>query len=269
MTTGRYTRIGSSKGPLTIGGAERKMEEDSTFTYLPGYNVAGTLSEIETWLTEHKHPDDAKASLQHAFNVKNLKKAGVRKAFIKELEQWQEHREDAQRKRQDDRQINLLILVEFLKRYQSQRKTDGLSRPSGGRKTIRDKLAEVVVSGKVMDVTSTQEKGRGITRAVMKNNSIKKRLVQDPADPLYNVVYNPKTATVGIGVRNFLTEYGGFTDGQISEIVDAISDNREVSVVRTVTPSRQRTSSPLTKRFSSPLRREMDTSVDDLLDNLA
>ena len=268
MTTGRYTRIGSSKGPLTIGGAEKKMEEDATFTYLPGHNVAGPLSEVEEWLSEH-HPDDAKSSLQGAFNAKNLKKAGVRKAFVKELEQWQEHREDAQRKRLDDRQINLLILVEFLKRYQSQRKSDGLSRPSGGRKTIRDKLSEVVVSGKVMDVTSAQEKGRGVTRTVMKNNSIKRRLVQDSTDPLYNVVYNPKTATAGVGVRNFLTEYGGFTDDQISVIVDAVTDNREVSLSRTVTPSRQRTSSPLTKRFSSPLRREVDTSVDDLLDTLA
>ena len=268
MTTGKYTRVGSSKGPLTIGGAEKKMQEDPTFTYVPQFSVAGSLSEVEEWLQEHQ-PDDATKALQGAYNIKNLKKATVRKAFSKELDQWQEYRESEHKKRQDERQINLMILVSLLKRYNVQRREDGLTGDKKpGRKTLRDKLSEVIASGKVMDVTSAVEKGKGVTRVVLKSNSIKKRLVEDDSDPLHHVVYNPRVATAGDGVRHFLLEYGGFTDAQISTVVDAVSSNGEVTLTRTTTPSKVRPSSPLTKRFSSPLRRNQDTSVDDLLDGL-
>lgn len=268
MTTGKYTRVGSSKGPLTIGGAEKKMEEDSSFTYVPQFSVAGSLSEVESWLLEH-HPDDTSKALQGAYNTKNLKKATVRRAFVREVESWQEHREREHKRRQDERQINLLVLVEFLKRYQDQRRADGLTGDKkSGRKTLRDKLSEVIASGKVMDVTSALEKGKGVTRVVLKSNSIKKRLVDDDSDPLHHVVYNPRVATAGGGVRHFLVEYGGFTDDQISIVVDAVSSNGEVTLTRTTTPSKPRPSSPLTKRFISPLRRNQDSSVDDLLDGL-
>lgn len=270
MATGKYTRVGSAKGTLTIGGAEKKMEEDSTFTYVPVHQVAGPLSEVEAWLKEN-HPQDASKVLLNSYNMKNLKKAGVRKSFAKELEQWQEVREQKSRERQEERQINLLILVELLKRYQEQRK-DTLSAEGtkkSGRKTLRDKLAEVVSAGKVMDVTGAQEKGKGITRIVMKNNSIKRRLAQDDSDALYNVVYNPRVETASQGVRNFLVEYGGFSDDQVDTIVNAVSSGSEVQVKRTVTPSTaNRPSSPLTKRFTSPLRRNQDSSVDDLLEGL-
>lgn len=269
MTVGKYTRVGSSKGPLTIGGAEKKMEEDSSFTYVPQFSVAGTLSEVDSWLKEN-HPSDAAKALQGSYNLKNLKKAGVRKAFVKELDGWQEFREQEQKRRQDERQINLMILVQLLKRYNDQRRSDGLiGEKKTGRKTLRDKLSEVIASGKVMDVTACQEKGKSITRVVLKNNSIKKRLVSDDSDPLHHVVYNPRVATASQGVAHFLTEYGGFTDTQITTIVESVSSNAEVSVKRTVTPSKARPSSPLTKRFSSPLRRNEESSVDDLLDDLA
>ncbi len=270
MATGKYTRVGSTKGSLTIGGAEKKMEEDSSFTYVSTHQVAGPLAEVEGWLKEN-HPEDASKSLLNAYNMKNLKKAGVRKAFTKELEEWQQVREQKSRERQEERQINLLILVELLKRYQEQRKEtlaeSGSQRT--GRKTLRDKLAEVVSAGKVMDVTGAQEKGKGITRIVMKNNSIKRRIAQDESDPLFNVVYNPRIETAGQGVRNFLAEYGGFSDEQVDTIVEAVSSGGEVEVKRTVTPTTsKRPSSPLTKRFTSPLRRNQDSSVDDLLEGL-
>ena len=70
-------------------------------------------------------------------------------------------------------------------------------------------------------------------------------------------------------VKNFLVEYGGFTDDQISTIVDAIVSGQDPKVTRTTTPvSSKRPSSPLTKRFTSPLRRNQDSSVDALLDGL-
>ncbi len=269
MTTGRYTRVGTTKGPLTIGGAERKMEEDSTFTYVPQFSVAGPLSEIETWLRE-EHPNETTKTLLSSYNLKNLKKAGVRKAFTKELEDWQRVKDKRQTERQAERETNLLILVELLHRYQDQRRADGLiGEKKIGRKTLRDKLSEVVSAGKAMDVTNSQEKGKGITRVVVKSNSIKRRLNEDESDPLYNVVYNPRTEGASNGVRNFLVEYGGFTDSQISDIVDAITAGQDPKVTRTTTPvPSDRPSSPLTKRFTSPLRRNNDSSVDDLLDGL-
>lgn len=270
MSTGKYKRVGSAKGTLTIGGAESKMEEDSTFTYLPSHMVAGPLAEVEDWLKEH-HPEDASKAILGAYNMKNLKKAGVRKAFAKELEEWQQIKEQKSAERQEERQINLLILVELLKRYQEQRReltqSDGEKRT--GRKTLRDKLSEVISAGKVMDVTGAQEKGKGITRIVMKNNSIKRRLVEDEGDALHSVVYNPRVETASEGVRNFLVEYGGFSDDQIDTIVSTVSSGGEVKVKRTITPvATERPSSPLTKRFTSPLRRNQDSSVDDLLEGL-
>ena len=270
MSTGKYTRVGSAKGTLTIGGAEKKMEEDSSFTYVPSHQIAGPLSEVEAWVKEH-HPEDASKFLLGAYNLKNLKKAGVRKAFSKELDDWQQVKVEKSRERQEERQINLLILVELLKRYQKQRK-ESLSAEGDkrvGRKTLRDKLAEVVSAGKVMDVTGAQEKGKGITRIVMKNNSIKRRLAQDDSDVLYNVVYNPRVESASQGVRNFLVEYGGFSDDQVDTIVEVVSSGGEVEVKRTLTPvAADRPSSPLTKRFTSPLRRNQDSSVDDLLEGL-
>ena len=268
MTTGKYTRVGTTKGPLTIGGAEKKMQEDSTFTYVPQYSVAGPLDEVEVWLKE-THPEDAQKALTSAYNLKNLKKAAVRKAFTKEMDKWEEHRHEESKRRQDERQINLMILVSWLKRYNDQRRADGTTGvKKTGRKTLRDKLSEVVAAGKVMDVTTCKEKGVGITRVVLKNNSVKKRLVEDESDPLHYVIYNPRVETAGDGVRHFLVEYGGFTDDQISTVVDSLGTDTEVSLKRTVTPSKARHSSPLTKRFSSPLRRTQDSSVDDLLDGL-
>ena len=269
MTTGRYTRVGAAKGPLTIGGAERKMEEDSSLLYVAQFCVAGPLSEVEQYLKEH-HPSEVSKALLSAYNMKNLKKAGVRKAFTKELEEWQKIKEEKTMKRQAERETNLLILVELLRRYQEQRREAGLiGEKKTGRRTLRDKLSEVVSTGKVMDVTSAQEKGKGITRVVIKNNSIKRRLNEDESDPLYNVVYNPRTDGASNGVKNFLVEYGGFTDDQISTIVDAIVSGQDPKVTRTTTPvSSKRPSSPLTKRFTSPLRRNQDSSVDALLDGL-
>lgn len=269
MTSGKYTRVGASKGPLTIGGAEKKMTEDSSFTYVPQFGVAGPLSDVEAHLKEH-HPSDASKALQSAYNLKNLKKATVRKAFTKEMEEWEEQREERTKRRQAERETNLLILVELLRRYQEQRRTDGtVAGKKSGHRTLRDKLAEVVSSGKVMDVTSAREKAKGVTRVLMKSNSIKRRLASDEADPLYNVVYNPRVESRSEGVRHFLVEYGGFSDEQIESIVTAVTDGADFTVRTTTTPvSTSRPSSPLTKRFTSPLRRNNDTTVDDLLDGL-
>lgn len=268
MTTGKYTRVGDVKGPLTIGGSEKKMSEDSTFTYVPSFHVAGPLSEVETWLKEN-HPDDSAKALLTAFNLKNLKKVSVKKAYTKELEEWKVQKEERSKARQDEKSINLLILVELLKRYQTQRKTDGSMGSKSVVKTLRDKLSEVVSTGKVMDITSAREGGRGVSRVTLKSNSVKKRLSSEPSDPLYNVVYNPRTENSHQGVRNFMLEYGGFSNDQIESVVSALSDGSEVTIATSTTPvTTSRTTSPLTKRFTSPLRRNQDASVDDLLDGL-
>ena len=49
MTVGKYTRVGSSKGPLTIGGAEKKMEEDLN-------KILNFVDELNTLNTDDVEP---------------------------------------------------------------------------------------------------------------------------------------------------------------------------------------------------------------------
>ena len=49
IAAGKYTRVGEKKGPLAIGGAVKKMEEDPSFVYVPHYRVAGPRKDVETW----------------------------------------------------------------------------------------------------------------------------------------------------------------------------------------------------------------------------
>ena len=79
-TAGRYTRIGDKKGPLVIRGAQKKMDEDSSFTYVPMYRIAGPLKDVESWLAEH-HPDESKEALKGSYNKSTLKKQGYPRGF--------------------------------------------------------------------------------------------------------------------------------------------------------------------------------------------
>ena len=50
---GKYTRVGSVKGPLVIGGALSKFEQDPSFVYVPMFRVAGPKDEVTEWLNEN------------------------------------------------------------------------------------------------------------------------------------------------------------------------------------------------------------------------
>jgi len=261
---GKYTRVGDTKGPLTIGGASKKMSEDSTFTYVPEYHVAGTLNEVKAWLNEN-HPDNTSAALKKAYNTKNLKTGSVKKAFDAELAKWDTVRMERIKNRNEEKNVNLLILVELLKRYNDQRK-DSLSLTSKSRST-REYLSDTIQLSKVLDVTSVSGKHKG-SRVVLKQSSVKKRLSTTESDPLYHVVYNPRNKEAHLGVRCFLTNYDGFTEEQLDMISTAVLDGNDVTV-DTPDGGLQTHKSPLTKRFTSPLRRNNDdNSVDDLLNDL-
>jgi len=260
---GKYTRVGQTKGPLTIGGASKKMNDDSTFTYVPDYHVAGTLSEIKEWLGEN-HPDQMASVLKRAYNLKNLKTGSVKKSFDTEVSKWDKIRLERIKTRNEEKNVNLLILVELLKRYNDQRK-DGMALDTKSHST-RDYVSETIRLDKVLDVTTVSGKLKG-TRLVLKQNSVKKRLSTVDSDPLYHVVYNPRNKEAHLGVRCFLNTYDGFTDEQLDLVSTAVLDGNEVSI-ETPDIGFQSHKSPLTKRFTSPLRRDNDNSVDDLLDEL-
>lgn len=263
VATGRYERVGETKGPLTIGGAKNMLTNDSSFVYLPTLKKAGSKSDVESYLSEH-HPEEAKKLLNSCYSASNLKKATVKKAFERELEEWKRNKEETTKRRQEERNSNLLVLVELYKIYQQQKKENSLqpetSQPRQKR-DIRSRVSQARDSGKVFDVSSVR-----FSTCVVKDNSIKQRLSSDESDLLYHVVYNPRSKTVQDGVGKFMTGYGGFTDDHISSALEAISTGNPTEL-ESFTVS-VRPSSPLSRPFTSPVRRRQDESVDDLLESL-
>ncbi len=263
VAIGRYERVGETKGPLTIGGARNMLTNDSSFVYLPTLKKAGSKTDVESYLSEH-HPDDAKKLLNSCYSASNLKKATVKKAFEKELEEWKRNKEEMTKRRQEERNTNLLVLVELYKIYKQQKKENALqpetSQPRQKR-DIRSRVAQARDSGKVLDVSSSR-----FSTCVVKDNSIKQRISSDESDLLYHVVYNPRSKNVEEGVKKFMTGYGGFTDDHISTAIEAISSGNPTDLESFTVNSRP--SSPLSRPFSSPVRRHQDESVDDLLESL-
>jgi len=53
---GSFRRVGEKKGPLVIGGAEKKMNEDKNFVYIshPKFRVAGPKDDVKKWFEENK-----------------------------------------------------------------------------------------------------------------------------------------------------------------------------------------------------------------------
>jgi len=265
VTVGRYERVGAIKGPLTIGGAKNMMTNDPSFVYLPSHKRAGPKADIEVWITEN-HPSELKKLLASCYSAANLKKQGVRKTYESEMSTWKTNKEDAAKRRQEERNSNLLVLVELYKIYQQQKKTHTIETDTTVKKTpakrdLRSRVVQCGQTGKVLDVSSSK-----FTSVVMKDNSIKKRLSTDDQDPLFNVVYNPKSKKLEEGVRKFMTGYAGFTEDVVTSTIEDIVAGRDVSLT-TFTVSERR-SSPLSRPFSSPVRRKQDDSVDDLLDSL-
>ena len=266
--SGRYNRVGSKKGPLVIGGAISKFENDSSFVYVPMFKIAGPKPEVSEWLTEN-HPDDMKTALKGSYSKTSLKTASVKASFEKEVEDASKHRQDFTQYRNEMKQVDLRVLVNILQMYDRMRKADPesvtISQKSTS-KTMKDRLYDIIQEGKFLDVTSMKEKGTEGKKVPLKKGSLKRRLSQNKGDDLYNVVYNPTSKSSIRGVEYFLKNYGGFGSSQISEIKEAITSGNIVNLNKTRSPTRSPILSP--KRSGKKSRVARETSQADDLDDL-
>ena len=218
-SAGRYMRVGAKKGPLVIGGAQKKFEEDPSFTYVPLYRVAGPKDDVLEWLNEN-HPDRSKEALKGSYSKTSLKTKAIREAYERELENASEARANVSNTKAEMKQANLMVLVRLLKIYDEQRRSGEDDKVVGVIKAnsqLKEKVKEMSSEGKVLDVTNMSENGSDSKKVVFKEGGSKRRLSQQQGDPFYNVVYNPKNKKSVQGVSNFLRCYGGFEDDKIKE----------------------------------------------------
>ena len=139
--SGKYNRVGSKKGPLVIGGALSKIEQDPTFIYVPMFRVAGPEDEVADWLKD-QHPDEAKTALKGAYTKSSLKKKDVMAAFEKEVEAASRERQEVSTYRNEMKQVNLMVLVKLLQLYTQNKKSDSeQTSERKSTKTLKDKLA--------------------------------------------------------------------------------------------------------------------------------
>ena len=265
--SGKYNRVGSKKGPLVIGGAIAKIEQDPTFVYVPMYRVAGPEEEVVQWLKEN-HPDEAKTALKGAYTKASLKKKDVMTAFEKEVESASRERMEVSTYRNEMKQVNLMVLVKLLQLYSQGKKSD--TEDSGERKTtktLKDKLVEIQREKKFLDVTSMTEKGTESKKVPLKKGSLKRHLSQNKKDVFHHVIYNPSSKASIEGVSNFMRLYGTFTDDQMATVTEAISSGSIINLNKAKSPTRSPLVSPKRakgKKKAAPA----DNDLDDLLDAL-
>lgn len=269
--SGKYNRVGSKKGPLVIGGALSKFDQDASFVYVPMYRVAGPKSEVMEWLEEN-HPDEAKTAMKGCYSKTTLKTASVREAFDREVETAARQRQEFTQYKNDMRQVDLRVLVNILQIYDQMKRDDPssvvVSSKSSGR-TMKDRLTETISEGKFLDVTSMKEKGTESKRVDLKKGSMKRHLSQDKDDDLYRVIYNPTSKSSVKGVENFLRNYGGFSSSQISEIRQAVSSGNIVNLNKTRSPTRSPILSPKRAgRKSRATEQSRDDELEQLMDEL-
>lgn len=267
VSSGKYLRVGSKKGPLAIGGAVAKFEQDPDFVYVPMYRVAGPLEEVKTWLKEN-HPDEMTSALKSCYSKTSLKNSTIKKAFDSEVEDASKERQETSQIRNEMKQVNLMALVKLVQIYNSQRKEDNMQNAETKEvKTLKSKLRDIINEKKVLDVTTMKENGTESKKTVMKKGSLKARLSQDKTDPFYHVIYNPSSKTSVQGVKNFMNNYGSFSESQIEKITSAIESGATVNVGRTKSPTRSPLVSP--KRSSKKSKTKVNTETnDETLDNL-
>lgn len=265
---GQYMRVGSVKGTLAIGGAEKKMKADPTFMYLPSHHVAGPEEDVKSWLKQRKESGemDEKAvrdALKSAYTQSSLEKKAVRDAFEQEISEAVQSRAASNTTKAKTKQVNLMILVKLLKSYKEQKRLrpESVKVVSKANVDIKAKIASLG-EGKVLDVTNMKKKGTDTKKVSFKEGGKKKRLSQQEGDALYNVVYDPSNRSVAAaGVKNFLMSYGSIDSENIDKIIASIKEGETVNINRAKSPTR----SPLV----SPKRKKKTTAdVDDILDGL-
>jgi len=238
---GTYDRIGSSGGTLTIGGAKKKWAEDETFTYCPMVHKAGPLEELKAWLTEHK-PKQVKNALKSAFNPKNCEDSKVNAAYERELENAEEERKLVNLEKHRRLRFNLKVVIGLDKMYREQKKNqkDNIGpRGKGKRQTnLKDKVKALKGEGKVLDITTMDDKGNKSKKVTWSAKTVRRRLSTDKTDRFYYVVYNPTNEEAADGVRNFLDKYGGFDKARIDTVIEAIEDGGKVNFSKGRSPMR-------------------------------
>ena len=269
--SGKYNRVGSKKGPLVIGGALAKIEQDPSFIYVPMYRVAGPEDEVAEWLKENQ-PDEAKSAMKGAYTKSTLKKKDVMAAFEKEVDSASKERQEVTTYRNEMKQVNLMVLVKLLQLYSQNKKSD--SEETGEKrtvKTLKDKMAEIQKEKKFLDVTGMSEKGTESRKVPLKKGSMKRHLSQNKKDVFYHVIYNPSSKSSVEGVSNFMRLYGTFTDDQMDTVTEAIASGSIINLNKTKSPTRSPLVSP--KRAKSSKKKAAaapatDNDLDDLLDAL-
>lgn len=266
--SGKYNRVGSKKGPLVIGGALSKIEQDPSFVYVPMYRVAGPEDEVAEWLKEN-HPDEAKTAMKGAYSKTTLKKKDVMSAFEKEVESASKERQEVTTFRNEMKQVNLMVLVKLLQLY-SQGKKSTSSEPAEQKttKTLKEKLSEIQKEKKFLDVTNMTEKGTESKKIPLKKGSLKRHLSQNKKDVFYNVIYNPSSKASIQGVSNFMTLYGTFTEDQMATVTDAIGSGSIVNLNKAKSPTRSPLISPKRAKSSKKKAQVESDDLDDLLDAL-
>jgi hypothetical protein len=272
---GKYMRVGDKKGPLVIGGALKKMEEDPSFMYLPMLRVAGPEEDIKNYLKEKKATEDfddksAKEALKSAYTVASLEKKSYREAYEKEVSEANDARASVTSTKAEDRQVNLYALIPILKQYKDEKKNN----PNANKvvtKTNVDLKAKIASlgEGKVLDVTLMKRKGTDTKKVTFKDGGKRKRLSQMEGDFLYNVVYDPSNrSTAAMGVKNFLFNRG-FEASKIDPIVEAIKKGETVNISKAKSPTRSPLLSPKRgKARGKGKGKAKEDEVDDILDEL-
>lgn len=254
---GVYERVGSRTGPLVIGGAERKWQEDPTFCYIPGERIAAPLAEMKKFLKEH-HKDDMKELLKGAFYPENMEaKKAVRDAFKREVENAEEERKCQNEDRKKKLRLNLELVVKLEKLMRKQKKDQKDSKvttksATGKRHTdLKSRVKALKGEGKVLNITKMDENGKGAKKETWKSGPNRRRLSNDKSDRFYNVVYDPQREESAEGARNFLLKHGGFDESQIETVVGTIEEGNRPNFSRGKSPTRSPHLSPKNKRKAS------------------
>jgi len=268
---GQYMRVGEKKGPLVIGGALKKMAVDDSFMYLPTFRIAGPEEDVRKWLKEKKDSDglddkEIRDALKSAYTKTSVEKRSVREALETEIREADEARAASTSTKAKMRQVNLMVLVNLLRKYKEQKRLNPASVKvvTKANVDLKAKIASLG-EGKVLDVTNMKRKGTDTKKVTFKEGGKKKRLSQQEGDTLYNVVYDPNNRTgAALGVKNFLVNHGSFETAKIEQIVSAIKGGETVNINRAKSPTRSPLVSPRRKKATSVESDDVDAILDGL-----
>lgn len=267
---GKYERVGEQKGPLNLGGALAKMEEDPDIVYVPKHHVVGTKKEITEWLKE-KHPDEnVKSVLANSYSKDTLENPDVMQAFEQEIKLAQKDREQSRAHRDTLRTMNLDFLTTFIQTYEKEQR----SRPKAERTvvdsrqvktadTLKKKVKALKDENKVLDVTNMKKTGKDARKLSSDEKELgsRKRLAQSDTVAFFHVVYNPANKSAADGVRNFLKLYGGFETDKISAIVEQVKAGSDINIGVAKSPTRVNLLTPTRRKPRS--KREVDSELLD------